>query len=224
MGATHTQFQSLVEDEIIIPMIDIPTIQSPWRRADGTALVAELTALAIEIPVGDKNWETIQRAKRRSGVRVGAIINAIRERRLQLGLQVGEEGYSGLCVLRAEIDLMIKATPRVKGLDDLTVAAFGRQIGMRDHGRFPALVTSGHTSATRKQNPITGLTQLYMTEADIAEFHERYFTLPTMALEYGIDRRALLARIKSSEIRPFKPNDQDYGHLYLRKDVEALLK
>jgi hypothetical protein len=119
---------------------------------------------------------------------------------------------------------MIKATPRVKGLDDLTVAAFGPQIGMRDHGRFPALVTSGHTSATRKQNPITGLTQLYMTEADIAVFHERYFTLPTMAREYGIDRRALLTRLKSSEIRPFKPNDQDYGHLYLRKDVDAFLK
>ena len=119
---------------------------------------------------------------------------------------------------------MINATPRVKGLDDLTVAAFGRQIGMRDHGRFPALVTSGHTSATRKQNPITGLTQLYMTEADIAVFHERYFTLPTMAREYGIDRRALLTRLKSSAIRPFKPNDQDYGHLYLRKDVDAFLK
>ena len=124
----------------------------------------------------------------------------------------------------ATTDFMIKATPRVKGLDDLTVAAFGRQIGMRDHGRFPALVTSGHTSATRKQNPITGLTQLYMTEADIAVFHERYFTLPTMAREYGIDRRALLTRLKSSEIRPFKPNDQDYGHLYLRKDVDAFLK
>jgi hypothetical protein len=34
----------------------------------------------------------------------------------------------------------------------------------------------------------------------------------------------LLTRLKSSEIRPFKPNDQDYGHLYLRKDVDAFLK
>ena len=77
---------------------------------------------------------------------------------------------------------MVKATPRVKRLDDLTVAAFGRQIGMRDHGRFLALVTSGHTPMTSKQNPLTGLTQLYMTKDDISVFHERYFTLPTMAL------------------------------------------
>ena len=95
---------------------------------------------------------------------------------------------------------------------------------MRDHGRFLALVTSGHTSATSKQDPLKGLTQMYMTKDDISVFHERYFTLPTMALEDGIDRRTLLTRLKSSEVHPFKPKGEDYGHLYLRRDVDALLK
>ena len=155
MGATHNQFHSLVEDQIIVPMIDIPTIQSPWRRGDGTALVAELTALAMDVRIGDKKWEPIQRAKNRSGIRVGAIIHAIRKRQIQVGLQAGQVGYSAFCVVRAEIDLMVKAT---------------------------------------------------------------------MALEYGIDRRTLLTRLKSSEIHPFKPKGEDYGPLYLRRDVDALLK
>lgn len=55
MGATRNQFHSLVKDPIIGPMIDLPTIQSPWRSADGTTLVAALTAFAMVVRVGDKN-------------------------------------------------------------------------------------------------------------------------------------------------------------------------
>ncbi len=55
IGATRNQFHSLVKDPIIGPMIDLPTIQSPWRSADGTTLVAALTAFAMVVRVGDKN-------------------------------------------------------------------------------------------------------------------------------------------------------------------------
>ena len=50
-----------------------------------------------------------------------------------------------------------------------------------------------------KQNPLTGLTQMYMTKDDISVFHERYFTLPTMALEYGIDRRDTSKRVSNPQ-------------------------
>lgn len=62
-----------------------------------------------------------------------------------------------------------------------------------------------------------------MTEDDVEAFHARFLTLPTMAVEFGEHRRTLLARIRAAGIKPFGPDDQDYGHLYLRESVEPVL-
>ena len=87
-----------------------------------------------------------------------------------------------------------------------------------------ALLAAGHSTATPMTNPKTGATQLYMTESDIDAFHARFLTLPTMAAEFGEHRRTLLARIRAAGIRPFGPDDQDYGYLYLRESVEPALR
>ena len=54
-------------------------------RADGLELVAELQAKAANIQVDDESWKRIQHAKYRTGLRVGAIINVIREGSLLAG-------------------------------------------------------------------------------------------------------------------------------------------
>ena len=44
-----------------------------------------------------------------------------------------------------------------------------------------------------------------------------------MAVEFGEHRRTLLARIRAAGIEPFGPDNQDYGHLYLRESVGPIL-
>lgn len=116
--------------------------------------------------------ESLHAAKIRSGIRTGGIIEAVRAQQLQLGARAGQAGHAGLCVLKNEIDALTGAPLRPKQVQDLTVSAFGRQIGMRNKGRFLAHIADGHTTATEKINPTTGAAHLYMTEKDIQEFHQ----------------------------------------------------
>jgi hypothetical protein len=103
----------------------------------------------------------------------------------------------------------------------LTAAAFGRTVGMRDKGRFLALVAAEHTPATILLHPRTGVGKTYVTQADIDAFHSRFMTTTTMAAEFGLDRRSVVAKLNAYGIAPFSPNGEDYGSLYLREDVRA---
>ena len=224
MSATLSQFKSLVDDGALVPVIDIPTVESPWRREDGIALITELLAYAQQIDMIDPLWESLHAAKIRSGIRTGAIIEAIRAQQLQVGARVGQVGYAGFCVLKNEIDTLIDAPLRPKHVQDLTVSAFGRQIGMRDKGRFPALIADGHATATEKINPTTGAAHLYMTENDIQAFHQQFMTSPTMEAEFGKHRRKLLTEVLAAGVNPFAPNSEDYGYVFLRSEVEAVFR
>lgn len=224
MSATLSQFKSLVDDGVLVPAINIPTVKSPWRREDGIALITELLGYARQIDVIDHLWESLHAAKIRSGIRTGAIIEAVRAQQLQLGARAGQAGYAGLCVLKNEIDALIGAPLRPKHVQDLTVSAFGREIGMRDKGRFLALISDGHTTATEKINPTTGVAHLYMTENDIQAFHQRFMTSPTMEAEFGQHRRKLLNEVLAAGVNPFAPNGEDYGYVFLRSEVEAIFR
>ena len=224
MSATLSQFKSLVDDGVFVPAIDIPTVNSPWRREDGIALITELSSNARKIEVIDPLWESFHAAKIRSGIRTGAIIEAIRAQQLQVGARVGQVGYAGFCVLKNEIDTLIDAPLRPKHVQDLTVSAFGRQIGMRDKGRFPALIADGHATATEKINPTTGAAHLYMTEKDIQAFHQRFMTSPTMEAEFGQHRRKLLTEVLAAGVNPFAPNGEDYGYVFLWSEAEAVFR
>ena len=224
MSATLSQFKSLVDDSVLVPAINIPTVKSPWRREDGIALITELSGYAQQIDVIDPLWESLHAAKIRSGIRTGVIIEAVRTQQLQLGARAGQAGYAGLCVLKNEIDALIGAPLRPKHVQDLTVSAFGRQIGMRAKGRFLALIADGHTPATEKINPTTGAAHLYMTEKDIQAFHQRFMTSPTMEAEFGQHRRKLLTEVLAAGVNPFAPNGEDYGYVFLRSEVEAIFR
>jgi hypothetical protein len=223
MGATASQFHSLVEDGILVPAIDIPNIQSPWRRADGTALVASLTAHAVAIAPYDPAWINIQQAKLHSGLSVGEIVNAIRHTHLSVGQYVGQSGYSAICVSATEVDQRAQRAGEKKFTADITAAAFGRQVGMRNSGFFLAFVAAGHTPATRRMNFKTHKEHCFMTESDIVAFHTKFMTLPTMATEFGEHRRTLLKRMRDAGVQPYVPNGEYYGFIYLRRDVEAAL-
>lgn len=95
IGASKLELKSLIEDEVLVPMTALAAINSPWHPADGLKLVAELQATAATIEVDDEPWERIQHAKNRTGLRVGAIINAIREGGLPCRVSTGNPRLSG---------------------------------------------------------------------------------------------------------------------------------
>lgn len=224
MGATRRQLASLAEDKVLRPRIDIATIKLPWRVSDGLALVAELQELASSIDPSDERWEGIQQAKSRSGLRVGFIIAAIRAQQLQIGRREDLGGYAGFSVLKSEIDELKSPKIDQSVTPMVSAAVFGRSVGMRSKGWFEKLYATGHTPATCMPHPKLGGMHVYLSEGDVAEFHNRFFTSSTMEEEFGQHKRTLLAKLRAANVRAFTPNDQDFGALYLREEVEAILK
>ena len=221
MGATLFQLKSLKADGILIPRINVQTIKSPWRPADGVALVEELGSLAVSVTPSDSRWETIQLAKKRSTIGVGAIITAARNGQLQLGRYSNVIGYAGFCVMKSQIDALRPAKQKQHASGHVTPAVFGRSIGIRDSGWFETLVAGGHTPATRMPHPIRGDERTLVSTSDAAEFHKRFLTATTMENEFGIHRRTLLAKLRAAGVGVFTPGGQDVGQVYLREDVEA---
>ena len=228
MGATLSQLKSLEADGVLVPRIDISTIKSPWRIADGLDLVKELDALAYSVSSSDGRWETLQMAKKRSDMGVGATIAAARKGQLQLGRYSDVVGYAGFCVLKAQIDEM--APVKQKKLESnaakegyVTPAVFGRSVGIRESGWFEALFVGGHTPATRLPHPIRSHEQTLVSSSDAVEFHKRFLTAATMEKEFGVHRRTLLAKLRVARVGTFRPEGQDFGQIYLRDDVETVL-
>lgn len=106
----------------------------------------------------------------------------------------------------------------------VSAVAFGRSVGMRSQGWFENLVATGHSPATRMPHPKWGGMRVYVSPEDVAEFHRRYFTSSTMELEFGLHKRTLLAKLKEAKVQPFAPSGQDFGTLYLRNEIQAVIK
>lgn len=224
MGATATQLASLAADGVLVPRINNSKIKSPWRASDGVAFVTELQAMAVPIEHSDKRWESIQGAQKRSDLSVGTIIAGIRACKLKLAQRRDLEGYAALCVLKEDIDRMKFLKQEAAGGPLITAAAFGRSVGIRTQGWFESLAAAGHTPATRMPHPKYGGEWVYASTSDIEEFHKRFVTTKLMRDDSGLKKTSLLAKLNASEVKPFAPNGEDYGPLYLREDVEAVLK
>jgi len=65
-------------------------------------------------------------------------------------------------------------------------------------------------------------TELPLT--DIASFHQQFVTLTTLSAETGQHRNTLRKILPSHGITPFSLEGQDFGAVYLRGDVAAVLR
>jgi len=231
MGATLQQFKALAEDDVLIPRIDFPTIKSPWRLKDGIMLVNELNEKAIVVAESDDDWEIIQKAKSRTKMNVGLIISAIRDGVLKVARRKGVQGYNGFCVCKEEIDQLVARSideiefkPRHPEEVVVTASAFGRSVGMRENEAFVKLVRAGHTPASHTDVSKTGKKRYYVTEEDIAAFHQEYLTQSTMSVEFNVFWRTLITQLQTAKVKPFTSGNEEYGHLYLRTDVEGYFR
>jgi hypothetical protein len=147
IGATRTELISLEEDEVLPPFTKISTIKSPWRIADGQAFIAELSNIAHDIDPDETGWETLQQARKRSAIKVGTLVKAIRDGQLKLGKLEGTFGYHAFLVYRSEVDAQIVFQKERRGYNQpslegvMSVAEFGRSIGLRNKGQFLAFCT-----------------------------------------------------------------------------------
>jgi hypothetical protein len=231
MGATLKQLKRLAEDGVLVPRTEIATIKSPWRLEDGVSLINELNAKVIEISVTDCDWVLIQKAKSRTKMSVGSIIQLIREGALRIALREGMQGYKNFCVNKNEVDQLvadnsggIEKKPQYPDGVVSTASAFGRSIGMRENEAFIRLVRSGHTPASHADISKAGKKRYYVTEEDIAAFHRKYLTQNTMAIEFNGFWRTLITRLQAAGVKPFASAREEYGHLYLRADVEEFFR
>jgi hypothetical protein len=231
MGATKSQFRSLVEDRVLVPRTNIPKVKSPWRLQDGTDLMRELNALVIGVVEDQDQWELVQQANARTGLGVGRIVHAIRDGRLRVARWHGLDGYRALCVSKVEIDqFAVDSGAQTEAHSKLptevvsTAAAFGRSVGMREGQAFQRLVHAGHTPASHETISRNGTKRFYVTEDDIAAFHQRFFTQKTLADEYNGFWRTLVAQLQAGGDEPFTSDGETFGHLFLRADVERFFE
>ncbi len=78
MGAYQNSFDALVSDGVLAPRA--PGVQAAWRLRDGLDLVAEVQARATRLAAGATGWESLQRARARSGLGLDEILGAIPRR------------------------------------------------------------------------------------------------------------------------------------------------
>ncbi|TNJ46307.1 TniQ family protein, partial [Phaeobacter sp. B1627] len=229
MGATEAQLRTLREEKIIRPLTKHPRVKAPWRLADGLALVAELHALMQPDPAEGSVWEGLQFAKQRTGLPVGAMLNAIRERNMRVARDPGQSGYRSFMVLKAEVDSLTGARPHVRRRDETAAAGqpasvFATSIGMRRRGWYPALHQAGHAPAFWNRHPVTRRAVLYVSEDDKAKFHRRFLIPATMQSEFGLHRQTCTAKLRAAGVSPFSPDGVDFGPLYLRQEAEPVLQ
>ncbi|MEO9651852.1 MAG: hypothetical protein ABJ360_24815 [Roseobacter sp.] len=95
---------------------------------------------------------------------------------------------------------------------------------MRENEAFVRLVRAGCTPASYAEISKTGKNRYYVTEEDIAAFHLQYLTQNTMAVELNTFWRTLVSQLQAAGVKPFTSGNEEYGHLYLRADVEELFR
>ncbi|WP_165802943.1 TniQ family protein, partial [Pelagivirga sediminicola] len=231
IGATLAELKGLKADGVLVPRTKVATIKSPWRIADGQALLEELEAYAQPVAPEEPGWKTIQLVHKRLELPVGAIIAAIRSGFLRLGKRSDVFGYHGLVVEITEVTAFkAKAAPKRKPSTkqgEVTAAAFARSAGIRGKGKFLALIKGGYTPAMLVLNPTTRRREWRMSRDDIAAFEASYTTPTILSAETGAHLNTIRAVLQSEGVQPYRPNGLDVGPVYLRNEVEpvvALLK
>mgnify|MGYP003668569135 CR=1 FL=1 len=228
MGATAREFDGLAKEAILVPLTRIPGVKHPWRLSDGVGLVDELRTKAGCVDADNEEWETLLHTRKRTGVSLASLIEAIRNDLLVIAQREGQHGFHGLVVSKADVDILALADGRARSSEielpgEMSAAEFGRSIGLRDHGNFTALIEAGYTPAQAYHSPKTGRSQYRLTAEDIRAFHRRFVTLPTLTRETQFHRNTLRGLLTKSGVARFSPDGHDFGPVYLRSEAEKAL-
>lgn len=222
IGASRTELARLVSEGMLTPRVQNGAVHLRWSLTQAMDFLDDLMARAQQISTTDAGWEPLLTASRRCRQPVAALLDTVRNGKLVIGT-VGD-GFSDLRLRTAEVDRLARPSDGPDIEMPITATAFGISVGIKDKGRFRALIDAGQTCATVMRNPKTGIVNTVMTAADIADFHRRFVTMRTLSAETGRTIPELRADLKRAGVAVFAPEGQDFGRLFLREEVEAALE
>jgi hypothetical protein len=145
---------------------------------------------------------------------------------VKLGQTEGVGGYHSFRVVKSEViscrdDNAVPASDNPGIAGTVSLAEFGRSIGLRDQKHLNALVKAGLLEVTEMINPMIGRKQLRVGAPAEAAFRARFATVNMLAAETGEQPQAIRHRLARSGLSEFKKDGTSFGNLWLRSEVEA---
>ncbi len=221
IGATRSQFDLLVADRVLVPALETSETKSVWDPRAGAAFLAGLLRGAVQLRQPQHSWEHISKSAQRLKISPSVIIRAVLDGRLRrIGNLEGRSGYSAVYVDHDEVARLLGSeAPPGHSID-----TFAKSVGASSPSGLRRLILDGHTPATRAVNPRTKAEQFYITTADAAAFHAKFFTPRSMANTYRRSWQSLRVDLDQEGITPFSPDGRDYGRIFLRSQVEHVFR
>jgi hypothetical protein len=221
IGATRSQFDRLSEDDIITRDIKDTDVKAIWNPSDGRILLESLLMGAVQLRKLSPRWVHLSKSAQRLKIGPGPIIRAIQDGRItKVGNHASFDGYAAIYVDHDEVlDVLGAAIP-----DAESIEIFAKAVGINQPSRMRRLIVNEHTPSTVMQNPKTRKKQHYLKSDDAITFHSKFMTLRTVAEAYGRSWQSTGAELKSKGVKPFSPDGETYGSLFLRNEVTQALQ
>lgn len=216
----RSQFNLLVEDGILQPSLVDADTKHVWDPREGRAFMDRLLIGAETIQQAQHGWESIAKSAQRLKLRPADIIRAIWDGRIRRVARNAQfDGYASIHVYHDEVaQALAQETPSAMSLE-----LFTKTVGLGNPVYLNRLVRQGHVPTTEMRNPRTGAMQRFIGTEDAAAFYLRFTTLRILSRAKGTTWQSLSHRLRAAGVTPFSPDGFDYGHVYLKKDVEAAL-
>lgn len=220
IGLSRSQFDLLVEDGFLQPALSDSGAKTQWDPASAQEALDRLFSGAIPLHEASHGWSSLSKSAQRLKINPAKILRAILEGKLKrIASHTNFDGFAALYVHHDEVSAVLGNTPPPA----MSLEVFAKTVGISTPSRLKRLVKAGHTPSTLMPNPRTNALQYYISSEDAAAFNEKFFTARTLSLHYGQSWQSLSARLRKANCPIFSPDDQNYGTLYLRSDVERYI-
>lgn len=218
LGVSSSQFQILVDQNVLHPAVPQTVSKLQWDIADADALLEALNRDAVDISPDDPDWLPLGIAAGRARVSPKDAIDAVRDGLIQVGRRRDLGGYAAIYARQNDMEHLREEKP-----DLVTLSAFGREVGLHQNGAMTALFDAGYMPATLLFNPTTRRNGLYVSAADIAAFHAKFTSLKLLSSITKMESRMLSRRLRDAGISRFAPDGQDFGPVYVLEDIRDFL-
>lgn len=220
MGATEPQFDGLVAEGLIAPLVAGQNLRRIWSMDDGLAILARLQPTALSITPGEDGWVQLQDAARQFRAPLSKIFDAVDQGRLVVGKVTGSEGYGAIHLRADEIVAMFRNPQHV----GLAPSAFGVSVGVKTGGAIQLLIDQGYMTVTELTDARTGVTHQRVLDPDATSFHAQFLTVRTAAAETGVSSWKLSGLLRARGIIPFETPRGPVIGVFDRHEVLAAVR
>ncbi|MFC0281062.1 TniQ family protein [Falsigemmobacter intermedius] len=228
IGATRKEFEILVREGLLRPRTQIKELRQPWLIRDGQEFVEKLYDIAVPgVDPADDAWARLVSITVSKRVTLSNLVGAALSGAIQIGLIEGEVGFHAIRALTASVDKWI-AEVRLNTEEgqlmaaSLSLAEFGRAVGIREMSDLTALISLGIISATEVVNPLSRKRQWRVKKDDIRDFRAKFTTVGMLAEETGQSPNVVGAAIRRAKIAPYSVQNVTFRNLWPRERLMEL--